>query len=359
MNKPIRFHPRRRIPDDLLPDAAEAQWISGFKIKWQDKVLQDIAQTCCNGFRPTADETQCALSALQRAREQHDWRLQAVAAWILGFVEPTPDFLEELATPVMRLVAPNDSPFQRTMDSSQRALRRTLPMTAIAGGVLMSQFYGTIPSILTGFALGAGAGYFLFPFFLPVSVMIDRRQRQQIQLAALSTLRRWRDPRVIGSVARAAIGSDEVLLRDVQKTLDCLLSCLTPTHYGMMPAGTTSDLCRALDYANEAVLWDYRQSRPFEPYVPLAKSLLAALEMIGSGEAAKTVRTVIAKGHQQSIIRAAKRVLPTLEQREQEETARYTLLRQSHAPDTPSELLRPAVASTPEQDAQTLLRPSL
>lgn len=371
MNQSTRFYTSRRVPDDLLPNEEEKLWVGRLKVKWQDTILRDIAQACCDGFRPNDDEIQCAFNALERAGQQNDWRMQALAAWILGFAPVTPDFQEgtqetvapllayEVQEAIASLLVPKASFLERTAASSQRALRRVLPLTATSGALIGSYSSGTIEGALAGVVLGIGTGYFLFPLFLPVSSFVDRRQGRHVQCAALMTLRRWRDPHFVGATARAAMSGDETLLMQVQATLDVLLPRLTPAHYGTMPAGTTADLCRALDYANEAVLWEYRQSRPYEPYVPLAVSVLHALKLVGSGDAAKTVRSVVEKAHQRDIRRLAKMVLPHLEQREIEETARQTLLRQSHAPNTQAELLRPAASTAAEADVQTLVRPSL
>ncbi len=355
-----------RIASEFLPDLAEMEWISKFRLRTEDLLLRNIARSCFTGIRPTDDEAQCALNVLCRPVSERDWKAEVLAVWILGFAKPS--FISHTeAQEKIKLALPSGFSYRRTIDNLSKSLSIAYLCMIIIGVILgvvqavlwngMLDVIVLIAGAFVGGMIGGFAGSIFAPLLFPIVAVARKCQEKQIQKAALYTLRRWDDPRFIGEVARASIKTDAVTMAQVQETFARLLSKLTPEYYGVMPAGTTESLCRALEVAEERTTVLYWKPDNSTVSIPYVKNLLRALELVGSGQAAKYVRAVIEQNWNEEITRLAMSVLTILSEREQEETARTTLLRHSAVPVTPDELLRPAANTQTHEDAETLMRP--
>lgn len=365
------------IAAEFLPNQAEQEWITKFRPRTTDSLLVNVARSCCDGFRPTDDEAQCCFNVLARPLNERDWKAEVLAVWILGFVNSSLAFSEEAQKLIVKLASPNDSLYRRTMDNFQRASRLSEDLSLLLG-ILYGLRYFIVKSVdnstpfqtlmlffsavLAGVILGGVTSFFLPPLLFPVSTLLRKRQEKQIQKSALHTLRRWNDPRFLGTVAHASLKADASLLAQVQTTFASMVMTLTPDYYGAMPAGSTDDLCRALE-TNEEFLepnyWKPDTAAAITPHVIFALNLLRALELTGSGQAAKYVRAIVEANHHREVVALAERVLPILTEREREETARTTLLRHSALPAPANEMLRAASPASTENDTETLMRPVL
>jgi len=361
-----------RIADEFLPNQAEQEWIAKFRPRTTDTILVNIARSCCDGFRPTDDEAQCCLNVLARPLSEHDWKAEVLAVWILGFTKPDFVFAEWAQQSICNLAFSAEPFHKRTLQELRRSGLLIIRTTVFSGSLFMPLFFqwvlgnfsfaGIFTGIIFGSLLGGVAGIFLTPLLLPLSMCISNFQEKQIQKAALHTLRRWNDPRFLGTVAYASLKADAVTQGQIQTTFASLLTQLTPDYYGAMPAGTTDELCRALEASDEFLkpnILNPNMTTAVKLHLLFAQNLLQALELTGNGQAAKYVRAVIEANHHGEVTELAKRVLPILTEREQDETARTTLLRYSALPASADEMLRAAAATDTENACETLIRPVL
>lgn len=367
--------PRRsteRIDNEFLPCPAEQEWITKFRPRSTDTILVNIARSCCDGFRPTDDEAQCCLNVLFRPPHEKDWKAEVFAIWILGFIKPSHTSSDDAQQRIVKLAFSAEPFHKRTLQELYRSGRLIVRSAVFTGALFLPLFIQwavgyfslsrIVAGIIFGSLMGGLGGICLTPLFLPLSMCLHNLQEREIQKAALHTLRRWNDPRLLGTVAYASLKADAATLGQIQMTFASLLTQLTPDYYGLMPAGTTDDLCRALEASDEFLkpnILNPNMTTTVKLHLLFAKNLLQALELVGSGQSAKYVRAVIEARNHSEVVELAKRVLPILTEREHEETARTTLLRHSSLPASSDELLRAASPSPTQNDTETLMRPVL
>jgi hypothetical protein len=183
------------------------------------------------------------------------------------------------------------------------------------------------------------------PIFIPLMI-INERHRNQARSAAARSMGRLR---LIGGVGALAGGLFEKtspgskgVARSCEQTLPVLLAELTPSHYGLLSAVATGNLCKAIGHSNEA----------------LVLAALNALEKVGGGSTVDAV-TAVANGHPSHEVRdRAQSILPVLLARQRKENEGRVLLRASDAADSPEQTLLRAAQGNTESDPAVLLRSS-
>lgn len=185
---------------------------------------------------------------------------------------------------------------------------------------------------------------------LLISSALDDRPLNRLRAIALRTcarqgwieaLRATTGALFDGAGLKQTLGCQEVR-EAAEESLPLLLAALGQEHYGKVSAETMACLCKALYHENDA----------------LVMHILEALEKAGDGQAVAPVERMVKRGRTPELRAAAERILPILQERQQQENAPKMLLRASSAPaETPDVLLRPAM-HTEETEPETLLRAS-
>jgi HEAT repeat protein len=177
-------------------------------------------------------------------------------------------------------------------------------------------------------------------FSLPIGVMKEARERDEVALAAADALTEIKDKRALTGTIEVAFGWRRSVRWTAQWTLLHLLPLLGPEDVGMLPPAALHDLTMALGRYNPR----------------LDAAILRALEFVGTGEAVTPVQHLTRRGGTEEVRKEAARVLPILQARQRQAEAAASLLRASSLPASPAELLRPA-QNQPSSPPEQLLRP--
>jgi hypothetical protein len=194
------------------------------------------------------------------------------------------------------------------------------------------------------------ATFSLFPVVLPLSWVTDAAYKLRLRAAAATALGRLRYPECLGVLADAAMENSATLREEAETALRATAAVLTAAHYGQLASDPVPSLCRLLNARRRQLYAGHTRTEE------LVICLLEALAILGDSRALPVVQSIATDGWTEAACQAARRTLPVLLERKQQETDRSSLLRGSRLPDTePATLLRPATAETVAPES--LLRP--
>lgn len=281
------------------------------------------------------------------------WRESMLAASLLGQIDPP----EKQSTSAVRELcdllernAPNGTQLfaNRYAHSSRRAFVLSLAISAIIAalprlGFPMITPDDTFATLLVVFCISTLVLWMGFRFLiLPVSVVVDARRGARVRATVARTLGRWRKPRSVAALAKAANDVSAKVSGEAIRALPGVLASLNESHYGALPSDTVPALCLLLEGHYGLGLDTTERWRV---------QILTALEKIGDGRAVPTVSHLAITSVIPEIRFEAQRILPVLQERRHQEQSRNTLLRSANAPqESTRELLHPLTESTTPQE---------
>ena len=341
------------------------------------------------GNADLSGETLHSLLTLLEGPFEERWEERIAVAWALGLANLTPHQSNTVSLSLCNLLQRRSlvrpaRPVRSVRSTAQRFRlpaswirmriqdRRALEPTVVLAGayfVILAVLYAVFVPLnaLGAHLLGIGSCLLLSGVTLLHGVLrrlvqahLARRERR-FRATVATALGRIGNLTSVGTLARAALDPSNQVRHAAEPALRVCLAHLPLSNAcaSEMEPDLVPNLCRLLERARARLSHNNREAES------LALDLLAALEQIGDGQAAPTVRTLINTGWTAPVNHAAKQLLPLLLARQQQETDQRVLLRGAAMPlDPPETLLRPTNprSFTEEQEWQeeqkTLLRPT-
>jgi len=334
MLKPFRL-PNTDNRDQALPQETEAMALQVRHLRRKSRLRGLAERLLKEGPQPIEDATYL-LNILTHPKGGKTKERQ-VAVWILGQAQLTPEQRSLCAVALMKSISMDlASTYTTRYCLRVSGILGLLAVTLILLGAFVFWIKGLpgdtdlFPIVLATICLlGAIAFFLASPIVLAGEVY--RRPRFQSLVTALGNLRL---PESLGILATAAVKSPsrETALAALRQ----VLPILPAGQYRLPFSEAVPSLCRLLGHKDEEVVLD----------------MLGALEQIGDGQALRPVERLAETGRTAGIRAEARRILPVLQERAQQESAPKVLLRASQAAAPPPDtLLRPTAAGTmgPEQ----------
>ena len=309
------------------------------------------------GDRHLPAQTLHALLTMLEGPFESRWEERTVAAWALGLADLTARQREMVSVTLSGIL--RRRPFVRRLRPDQQ-IDPVLVWLACCVSLwlgLNSVFHPTLNKVtLSPTSLlfcGGIIGLFCCRFLsLSLKAWVSIRD-SRLRATAATALGRLGSVSSVALLARAALEPNARVRHAAEPALCACLANLTPQHIGQLEVDVVPNLCRLLEGAR--ALMNQNSARA----ETLALDVLHALEKIGDGQAAPTVRKMINTGWTAPVNHAAKRLLPLLRARQQQETDQRGLLRgATMPPSAPNTLLRPTGLLEEEDSPNRLLRSS-
>ena len=266
-----------------------------------------------------------------------------IAAWTLGWTPLDTEQQVHAAALLRDVLEGEQAPDPMRW---QRILRRTLALSAPLIFLLLLQLQYHHPYTFH-FSYLLGSGYYARaarPIFVqiclgisllvllptaPTSLLLDRRRNNRVRAAAAMALGRLQSVEAVGALTTALYDRSATVRRAATAALKNILPLLSEAHYGQLGVQVIPNLCRALQQNDEM----------------LVLHVLSALEQVGDGRAVRPIEQMVKSGRTERLRNLAARVLPILQERQQQEKASKMLLRAATPLAPGAEMLLRAVAA--------------
>jgi hypothetical protein len=338
-----------RIPEDRIAECCKLMR----RVSRESPIRRVAEQIVAGAIR--SDPPVSELIASVTSKSGWRWRERRLAAWLLGEVVPV---THELDPAVIALY-----------DVVIRAWKRYTPrenmISCLVGSGIVTVLagacwaYGHFVDGLQGWPLRefvANSMLTTVALTMPILMvcllayrLVDARRTNAIREMAIRSLGKLAVPQTLGILAMAASepygrpwnGSGAIRMA-ASEALPKIVAALEPAHYGALPAGTVSWLCKLLGDGSSYA----------------AFPALDALRVIGDGSAVQPVARLARRAADPAVRRTAEELLPILQERQKQAQAAAGLLRPAEAlAAAPEELLRPAAGSA-DESPEELLRAS-
>ena len=307
-------------------------------------------------------ETLHALLTMLEGPFEERWEERSVAVWALGLADLTARQRETVSATLCGIL--RRRPFVNRVHANQPVdpicvwfavcMSLWLGLNSLFHPTSTKITIGPLGLLFCGGIIGLCSGH-----VLKLSQKMGRTLREgQLRSAVVTALGRIGSVSSLPTLARITltytVQDPNASRRSAAEAALCAcLDNLTPQHAGQVEADVVPNLCRLLDSTRTLMNYSPDRAETF------ALRILSALEKIGDGQAASTVRKMINTGWTAPVNHAAKQLLPLLQARRQQETDQRGLLRGATMPPiVPGTLLRPTGLSDDDSTPDRLLRPS-